>query len=103
MLPTLISGAMVSKRTCTAGLERLGEPVSVIDKYVSSLAAISASPPTTLVPCKTVKLLAGSVVAVGVGVGVGVPAGQVRRRTDTLSVPELAVARSCTPSPLKSP
>ena len=30
-------------------------------------------------------------------------AGQVRRRTDTLFEPELAAARSCTPSPLKSP
>ena len=41
-------------------------------------------------------------VEVGEGVGVGV-AGQVRSRTDTLFEPELAAARSCTPSPLKSP
>ena len=44
----------------------------------------------------------GLAVAVGVGVGVGV-IPQVRKKIDTLLESWLATARSCLPSPLKSP
>ena len=44
----------------------------------------------------------GVAVGVGVGVGVGV-AAQSRNKIDTLFESVLAMARSCLPSPLKSP
>src|SRR5204862_4315912 len=40
---------------------------------------------------------------VGVAVGDGEGAPQIRNKIDTLAVPWLARARSCMPSPLKSP